>query len=58
MNLAVENRGRKAEDVLAMQLLRDARKRGREVTGIVELEISAAVSSANRFKPESGLLRT
>ena len=40
--LAVEHRRREAERVQAVQLLRDARERRRQLVGLLQLEVAAA----------------
>src|SRR5689334_6476579 len=42
VDFAVEGRGRKADQVLAAQLLRDARERRGQVGGLRQLEVTAA----------------
>src|SRR6185437_12312005 len=42
VHLAVERLGREAQDVLAVQLLRDARERLAEIGGSLQLEVAAA----------------
>ena len=42
MDLAVQHLRREAKQVLAVELLRDARERGSELLGLLQLEVAAA----------------
>src|SRR5690606_30031139 len=57
VDLAVEDRGGEAQDILAVQLLGDARKGGTQFVCLLQQEEPAARLPASFFRPRSGLER-
>ena len=55
MHLAVELLGFEAEHVLAVELLRDARERRRQIGGFLQLEVAAAGFVGQLLQPAVGL---